>query len=218
MTSSSNDYEDQVIRELDVVICDQPGLFLAQFPLKPVYTEPLAVQSARYKPDNRILELTAPIYKPTGNSDNYSDLESQKLISSEVMTANKLAMGFISANTLYLNPIDGVFQMRPSLKQFCDSKTDHIEYSMDMEDEDEEMERESSAAQVNTSTSSMQQIQLKRKESERAQSARLQSYSHLKQKEEAESWRNLKVFPIGSQESDTKFEHITSLGSTERSN
>jgi hypothetical protein len=39
---------------------------------------------------------------------------------------------------------------------------------------------------------------LKRKESERAQSARVQSFTHLKKQESLEPWINLKVNEIGN--------------------
>lgn len=189
--------EDEVIREVDVVLCDYPGLFLAQLPLKPVYAEPLSIQSARFKPDNRVLELKVPLFKPPG-SDSHADMDGQRYISSEVVPSFVSGAGFISNNTMYISPVDGILQMRPNLKQFHDLKTENIEISMDMDmDVDDEDEHESSAPVPANNHNGMQQVQLKRKETERAQSARMQSYSFLKHQEEAEPWKNLHVHVIG---------------------
>lgn len=187
--------EDDVVREVDVVLCCYPDLFLAQFPLKPVYAEPPNVLSARFKPENRVLEMKVPLFRPAG-SDTHPGMDEQRYSSTEVGPASALGAAFISNNTMYISPLEGVLQMRPNLKQFHDVKTENIEMSMDMDADEDEMEQEGPSSYPAPS-SSMQQVQLKRKESEKAQSARLQSYSHLKQQEEGEMWRNLTVYPIG---------------------
>lgn len=197
--------DDEVIRELDVVVCPYANLFLAQFPLKPVFADPLTIQSARYKPDNRQMELKVPLYKPPG-SDSHGDLDAQRYASTEVNPTNSLGAAFISNNTMYISPLEGIFQLRPNLKQFYDTKTENVEYSMDME-EDEDGDKEAPGPSA-AGAGNMQQVQLKRKESERAQSARLQSFAHIKQQQELEAWRLLKVHPIGSKEADGKFVEI----------
>ena len=51
-------------------------------------------------------------------------------------------------------------------------------------------------------------VQIKRKETERSQSVRLQSFAHLKSKEDAEPWQHLRVQAIGSEESEETFEKM----------
>lgn len=183
---------DEVIREIDVYVVDELELFLTQFPLKPVYAEVPHVSSAKYKPKHHKLELSVPYpHNIQQNFDTFCEKEThQKLVSSEILQSNCLGAAFINNDRMYIAPVQQVLQMRPVMKQSHQSMK--IE---DMDDySDDEIEGEEN---VNTKENDVQQIQLKRKESERAQSARLQSYSYIKQQEDLEPWHLMKVYPIG---------------------
>ena len=188
MTSFHNptgEEEDEVIRELDVYVTnDQLRLYLAQFPLKPVYADPLTVKSAKYKPNHHIVELTVP-YSTHAQASFDQSLDhdkTQKYLSNEIVQNNCLATAFISQDTLYLSPVEKVLQFRPSLKQSNGmTKLEAMEMTQDMDALEEEENQANNKPENN-----LQQVQLKRKESERAQSARLQSYSYLKQQQENE--------------------------------
>eukprot|EP01031_Cornospumella_fuschlensis_P035199 gene35199-42636_t len=195
--------EDEVIREVEVVVCDYSDMFLAQFPTKPDYADLMTIQSAKYKPENRLLELRTPYYQ-SQTQDVAVESDGQAYISTEIVPMNSLGAGFISNNVMYIVPIEGIYQMRPSLQQYNKLKQETVELEDDMDEE----EMEEDAAEPSAPNATMQQVQLKRKESEKAQSARMQSYTYLKQKEEGEAWRKMTVFPIGSEESDEKFGEI----------
>jgi len=187
------DLEDEVIRELDVYVVDELELFLTQFPLKPVYADLPHVSAARFKPKQHKLELTIPY--PTSvqqNFDSFCQKEThQKLISTEVLQSNCLGAAFINNDRMFISPIKEVLQLRPVMKQSHQSTK--IE---DMDDYSDE-ENEADDGGNNKEKEDVHQIQLKRKESERAQSARLQSYSYIKQQEDLEPWHLMKVHPIG---------------------
>jgi len=203
--------DDEVIREIDVFIVDELELFLTQFPLKPVYADVPIVSSARYKPKHHKLELTVP-YPTTlqQNFDTFCDKEThQKLISSEVLQSNCLGAAFINNERMFISPIKEVLQLRPVMKQSHQSMK--IEEMDDYSEEENETEDPTVSNNNNNNSANketgegVQQIQLKRKESERAQSARLQSYSYIKQQEDTEPWHLMKVYPIGSTQSDEIF-------------
>lgn len=183
--------DDEVIREVEVVVCDYSEMFLMQFPTKPDYTTLMPIHSAQYKPENRSLELRTPYLQHSQDMPVESD--GQAYISTEIVPMNSLGAGFISDNVMYIVPIEGIYQMRPSLQQYSKLKHETVELDDDMDEEDMEEE----AVETSAPNASMQQVQLKRKETEKAQSARMQSYTYLKQKEEAEAWRKMTVFPIG---------------------
>lgn len=210
--------EDQVIRELDVFVNNDLQLYLGQFPLKPAYADPIAAKTVRFKPKHHKLELSVPYPQSVQNtlakeqannsifensSKGASDFQ-QKLISSEVPQQNPLMVGFIQNNNFYMCGIDNVLQFRPVMnKAHSLLKVEVLESDSDFEsavrnelDYDEDSTPNGSSSNTNN-PENVKQIQLKRKESERAQSARLQSYSYLKQEEEMEPWVGLKPFPIG---------------------
>ena len=196
--------EDEVIRELDVFVTnDQLRLYLAQFPLKPVYSDPVQVKSTKYKPNHHILELTVP-YANNVQQNFDSNMENdttQRYVSQEIVQNNCLATAFISQDVMYISPIDKVLQFRPSLKQSNGlTKLEAMEMTQDIDgydDEEDDAPLSRGKASSSGAAENVQQVQLKRKESERAQSARLQSYSYLKQQEENEPWLAMKTHPIG---------------------
>ncbi len=195
----SCDEFDEVIREIDVYVTNESfPLYLAQFPLKPVYADPLNAKSAKFKQQHHHVELHVPYTSQISASFDNSNMQSdnfQKYISHLVTPHNALATGFIAEDTLYLSPVSQTLQFRPSLKQSNGlTKLEAMEVTQDIDAYEEE---EAAGSGSSHTTENVQQVQLKRKESERAQSARLQSYSHLKQQLEAEPWRGMKVYPIG---------------------
>eukprot|EP01036_Dinobryon_divergens_P030606 gene30606-39876_t len=193
--------ENEVIREIEVQITSELELFLLQFPLKPVYADPIDIQFARYKPVNKKLELDAK-YPPNAFSASEFDLDDkmpvlQNFSSSVIAQGTCLAAGVINNDVMYLTPIINVLQMRPSFRNLH-SKGEKFEA---MEDEQNADGQEAPEGEED----GLQQVQLKRKESERAISARVHSFTYLQTQEAAESFKNLKVHEIGSSESEDIF-------------
>lgn len=198
----ANVEQDEVIRELDVFVTDELELYLAQYPLKPVYSEPLNISSAKMKPKCNKLELSVPFPPKLQKSFDVPAAEQyQRFQSSEIRSSNPLGAAFIFEEKIIISPISSVLQFRPSMKQAYGgvaSKAETIEVAPEMDVDNLEIDQ----------TDTIQQIQLKRKESERAKAARLQSYSYLKAQEEREPWQSMKVYAIGSRASEQKFEQI----------
>ena len=183
--------DDEVIREVDIEICPELELYLLQFPLKPVYADPLDVRYARYKPVNKKLELDTK-YAPNSFIASEFGLENptlQTFTSSVIAQGTSLAAGVIKDNIMYLTPVKNVLQMRPSFKNL-QPKGETYEAM----DEDQLAE----GGEAETEGDGLQQVQLKRKESERAISARVQSYTYLQKQEEAEPFKKLNVHGIGT--------------------
>jgi hypothetical protein len=210
--------EDEVVRELDVHLNEDLELYLAQFPLKPVYSNPINVSSVRYKPNHHKVELNVP-YPPSIQQslakeqsmlsvNNSSQGVEQKMSSTEIKQENPLMIGFIQNNNFYLSPVNHVLKFHPQMNTSLSMLKNNMEILMDSDDiaadpdlagidmMDDDGENSSKVA-AGFGGENVKQIQLKRKESERAQNARLQSYSHIKQQEELEQWIALKPFPIG---------------------
>jgi hypothetical protein len=201
--------EDEVVRELDVFVNNDLKLYLGQFPLKPVYSDPLNVQSVRYKPNHHKLELNVPYPQSVQNalakehgSHSLADSQ-QKFESTDLPQQNPLMVGFIQNNNFIISSVDNVLQFHPVMNKahsilkvetILETEADFdtaVRNELDYDDE--------TTANLPSSSNpdNVKQIQLKRKESERAQSARLQSYSYLKQQEDMEQWVGLKPFPVG---------------------
>jgi hypothetical protein len=199
MDVDNDDGNDEVIRELDVYVTDKLELYLAQFPLKPVYSDPPNVHSAKVKPKSNKFELSIPY--PNNLQKSY-DLPAherfQKLQSSELSTTNSFAAAFIAEERFIITPISSIQQFRPSMSHLYSNPATKVEtVELAEPDVDNNLEVEAS--------DTIQQIQLKRKESERAKAARLQSYGYLKAQEEREAAIPAKVYLIGSDESNQKF-------------
>lgn len=184
---------DEVIREIDVYLTDDLQLYLAQFPMRPVYQEPPQIKSARLKPKCNKMELCVPYPSGMQRSVDLPPAERmQKFVSSEVRLNQNLAAGFIFENSMIIAPIQSVLQFRPGLIPAGGGgatmpRTEVVE--MGPQDNDTLLETEEN--------DTIQQIQLKRKETERTQAARLKSYAYLKQQAELEPWQDLNVYPIG---------------------
>jgi hypothetical protein len=186
--------ENEVIREIEVQITSELELYLLQFPLKPVYADPLDIKFARYKQLNKKLELDAK-YPPNAFSASEFDLDDkvpvlQNFSSSVIAQGTCLAAGVINNDVMYLTPIKNVLQMRPSFRNF-QSKGEKFEAI------DDDLNTDGQGG-GDAEEDGLQQVQLKRKESERAISARVQSYTYLQKQEAAESFKTLKVHDIGT--------------------
>lgn len=193
--------DDEVLRELDIFVTDELQLYLAQYPLKPVYSEPLNVSSAKMKPNCNKIELSVPFPASMQKSFDVSPSERfQRFQSSEIKPSNPLGAAFIFEDKFIISPISSVQQFRPSMKNALGgaSKAETIEMAPDVELDNLEIDQ----------SDTIQQIQLKRKESERAKATRLQSFSYLKAQEEREPWQNMKIYSIGSRASERKFEEM----------
>lgn len=185
-----DDYQDEVIREIDVFVTDSVPLYLLQFPLKPVYADTIDISGARFKQVHKKMELDIPFLVP----DNYpreslKELpKTQKFQSSAVAQDACLGTGIVKDNCMYISPIQSVLQLRPSFKNMQSFRSEITEQMEDDLPEGETVEGEGEA---------LQQVTLKRKESEKAQSNRIQSFAYLKAQEEHEPWKELVVSNIG---------------------
>ncbi len=183
--------DDEVVREIDVFITEDIDLYLTQFPLKPVYADPIEVKSAIFKPKHKVLELTIPFSDAALRSfeSHNNTTKNQKYTSSAVAQKVCLGAGVISGNALHITPITSVLQLRPSFKNV----QTRGEQTEEMFDEEKEEVQDGDGKNGD----GLQHVQLKRKESERSQNARTQSYSFLQSQEEQEAWYSLKVHDIG---------------------
>lgn len=194
-TFSGENEEDEVIREIDVYISDNLELYLAQFPLTPVYAEPLDINQARIKPKHGIVELISPIDPKLVKvmRQNGSEMTHQRFQSNEVPQNNNLSMGFITTqNSMVLSPVRKVLQFRPMMDKSKGILRADSQVDIGQEGDTEPVADDTDGA----GSDSMHQVLLQRKETERAQAARLQSYSYIKKQEESEPWIDLAVHSI----------------------
>lgn len=196
---------DEVVRELDLYVTSEGSISLLQFPLKPVYSDPISVSAAKYKPRCKKVNIDIPFDNDvTFNAkENGADLPAYQTFESSIVANNvSLGVGVVRGNAMHITPVQNVWQMRPSFRSMA-RKTDTV--CID-DDDDEYPEAEESKAAGEKD--GLQQIQLKRKESERSASARAQSFTHLQAVEENEPWQELAVHDIGSDRSEEKFESL----------
>lgn len=194
----ADDDDEEVVREIDLYLTDELNLYLLQFPLRPVYQDPVDISAAKFKPNHKILELDVPFTREAKKSfESQKDIPpAQKYISSAVAQTVVLGAGIIHNNAMHISPVNAVLQMRPTAKIYK-RNVDSIE---DMEDDvpDESKSKEEG----------LQQVRMKKKESDKAQSMRMQSYSFLQSQEELESWLPLTVHGIGEKISEFNKQHI----------
>jgi hypothetical protein len=174
--------EDEVLRELDVFVSDNNACSLLQFPLRPIYADTPTITTCQFKPLNKKFNMDVKNETTTGL---------QLHTSSVVCPNSNLCAGVIRNGELHLTALNDVYQMRPSF--------DNVDFDDEI-DIIENKDEEKSAA--------IQQVHVKPKESERARATKEQSYSHMKKKEEEESFRGLIVHSIESEESSGYFESI----------
>lgn len=185
---------DEVVRELDVMISADLDLLLLQFPLKPVYADPLDIKCARLKPKHKKLELDAKYppeyYYGSGPNLGFDHNAMQNYTSTAIAQGSCLSAGIVHNNIMHITPVKQVYQMRPS---FNTMQTKGETYEAMEEDEPSKLE------EMEPENDGLQQIQLQRKESERAMSARVHSYTYIQKQESLEPWKNLEVYEIGSE-------------------
>lgn len=125
---------DEVIRELDVFVCDTLELYLLQLPLKPCYSDAPEINHARFKPKHRRLEVEGDETVP-------------KLLSSPFPKSSNLGVGIIKDNALHITPLKDVMQLRPSFDGLRkDMETVEI---MSDDDEDDTKSKQPALEQVN---------------------------------------------------------------------
>jgi hypothetical protein len=173
---------------------------LLQFPLRPIYSEPPKLQNAKWKPNNKKLELSVPFDASIFGSENFNHGGEQKFSSSlaDQQSTTLLAAGVIRDGAIHISQIQDVLQIRPSFQ----GSTFQSEIVEDMEEDSNE------ESKGETKKASFQQVQMRRKENERNEASRLHSYTYCKGKEEAESWIPLDVHPIDSAETEDRFESL----------
>lgn len=147
---SGPDYEnDEVIRELDVYVNDKLELYLLQFPLKPCYIHPPPeFKSAKYKPENRKLELDGGASMPCMVSST---------LPNTTQIGNNLGIGVIRDNALHITPLQDILQLRPSFEAF----QKNFDFIVDDEDEEDLVNRNKTGSvsnKVAASGSILQQV------------------------------------------------------------
>jgi DNA-directed RNA polymerase-3 subunit RPC5 len=187
--------DDVVVREMDVYVSDQVDLYLLQYTLRPANAPPLDVKHAQFKPKHKVLEVFAEHdAKRTGLL---------KLASSSVSSKTSLGIAVLSDDAIHITPLQEVLQMRPVFRNLPNSNRGEEQGADGSGTDEDEEQRNSSQRPV------LQQVLLKKKESDRAQSARVQSYSHLIAQEENEAFRKLDTYSI--EESQVIFDRMYAL-------
>jgi hypothetical protein len=188
--------DDPIIRELDVYLTDTDlNLFLLQFPLRPVYVDPPDIVSAKFKPVHKKLELEVPLPRSYLQQMDKDHNSNQAMISSTITQKSSLGVALINDGAMHITPITEVLQMRPSFKEL---KLGHEIIEDLSDDEDDNKQQKEKPA--------LEQIHMKRKENERAQTARMQSFTYINNKEQNETWQKLSTHTIGDNECNESFD------------
>ena len=161
-----------------------------QFPLRPKCADVPAIDHARFKPRHKKLELSVPYDADIiGNDDTMSAGTSQKFVSTALHETPFMAIGVIRDGALHLTSVEDVLQIRPSFDGIRRG-----EITEDMEDSDDEGQAETAP---DSKKKTLQQVHIHRKESERTEYSRLNSYTSVRSREEAEPWVEMAVHPPG---------------------
>ncbi|WVZ94090.1 hypothetical protein U9M48_040027, partial [Paspalum notatum var. saurae] len=117
--------EDFVVREIDVYFNPKPfdddtKLYIMQYPLRPCwrpYDLNEICEEVRVKPSSSEVEVDLSINTQSENYDQEAPLRLTKQTLSSSMAADvaDYAVGVLKGNLVYLNHIDAVVQLRPSL-------------------------------------------------------------------------------------------------------
>ncbi|KAI4325817.1 hypothetical protein MLD38_031181 [Melastoma candidum] len=122
--------QDEVVREIDVFFnpslddCGKTQLYVMQYPLRPwwrPYDMDERCQEVRVKPSSSEVEIDLSIDTDSKNYNNECEgklmMVKQTLSSSwKPPLATGYAVGILMENKLYLNPLDAVVQLRPSME------------------------------------------------------------------------------------------------------
>jgi len=215
------DEEDEILREIDVYISNDPDastslLHLVQFPQTPSnisnkhpmfkfsknhkndsikHTMAMIPDEARIKPKHAMLELDYS-FDPAGAS-RHSAVPSRKQTykSNVIPSQTHLAIGRWSDDgaSVHLTPLYRTIQVRPSFQHFND-RINCVSEHPSANDADEEKRNDKTA----------RPLQFKKKESEKAIAARKSSYAFKRESEESEEWDTLNVHGTGSEECAAK--------------
>ncbi|KAL3700178.1 hypothetical protein R1sor_018200 [Riccia sorocarpa] len=204
---------DRVVREIDVFVSrsidPDTQLYLLQYPLRPAW-RPYGLEEqcleVRVKAAQKKVELDLAI---DGNSENYDQeaaehlrITKQTLTSSKIPLSTSYAIGLMQGNKLYLNPVQAVVQMRPSMKYLDEGDTQKKKQaSTSNEDGDEEMTEAATNAEASAELVALQ-VNVRRRETEWQEENRLQSHAYLKQLDEAEPWIALEPHGVDSPVTD----------------
>lgn len=211
------DEEDEIVREIDVYVSNDPDastslLHLVQFPQTPsnisskhpMFTHSKNVQNdsikhtmamipddVRIKPKHAMLELDYS-FDPAGASRN-SVGRKQTYKSNVIASQTHLAVGRWSddGSSVHLTPLYRTFQVRPSFQHFND-RINCVSEHLSANDDEEKKDK------------TAKPLQFKKKESEKAIAARKNSYAFKRESEEGEEWDTLNVHGTGSEECAAK--------------
>ncbi|KAI7746580.1 hypothetical protein M8C21_005734 [Ambrosia artemisiifolia] len=124
----NNDEEDKVVREIDVFFT-QTGdanskLYVLQYPLRPCwrpYELDDRCSEVRVKQETAEVEMDMSVPSESENFD--TDVDYGKTMRKQVLStawkppeANGYAVGILVGNELYVNPVNAVVQLRPSMQ------------------------------------------------------------------------------------------------------
>lgn len=133
MEVDNADGEDDVVREIDVYFTPSVDvntqLYVMQYPLKPCwrpYELDDRCEEVRVKSDMKEVEIDLAVDVDSKNYDsNGVRMSKQVLVSSGNLPCRSgYAVGVLVGNKLYLNPVNGAVQLRPSLKRLKEEDDD----------------------------------------------------------------------------------------------
>ncbi|KAJ0989486.1 hypothetical protein J5N97_007842 [Dioscorea zingiberensis] len=120
-----DDGEDRVIKEIDVFLNpsldDHTKLYVMQYPLRPSwrpYELSERLKEVRISPKQSKFEVDLELDAGENYDEDATDASSERkvtLSSSEAPFTTQYAVGVLVGDKLYLNPLDGVVQFRPSM-------------------------------------------------------------------------------------------------------
>lgn len=226
-TGATPTEEDYVEAEIDVVLTNMDpslALYLAQYPLRPPWRpyDPDDLEHVRFKKQHHIVEMDYRFSHGVSDGMEVEDdlmdddssirtldragneikrkLKQHTLRSSSVPLRTNYAFGVYRDRTLYLTPLTGILQMRPSFSS--------------LEDQEEKRKRQQEEIEVAQKAEMGSEfkpvgIQVKKnRDSERAVAARNKSFAHIKGQEEEEPFKQLEYVDRDREESVHIFEQI----------
>jgi len=144
----------------------------------------------RYKSALGKLEMTIPVRGRERNRDElapeHAQISSLLLTSSSAKTdehGGGVVVGTMHKGSLYLTPVDSVYQMRPSLEHL--DAADSLNKPNDAAREERELQEEEERMLP-------LQVQVRRRETARQTEIRLHSHAYLRQRDSEEPWVNLR--------------------------
>ena len=198
-------------------------IYIVQFPTKPFFRYVDVPKKSRMKYENKILELDYHVNQDgdhfNTDAETFLMVDKCKMRSSFVdttnyqMTMTPYAIGALQEDELHLNPVKGIFQMRPVLDH-VDAGPEAILRDSNGNDgslgnvKTEEPNRGSSALNPPPQQPRIQLLEFKRKESERAMAARKSSYAYKVQQEQKEPWTELNVYDPVSEKANEEYMNL----------